>query len=714
MHAHDTKLQPLIEGTKQYIIPLFQRPYSWEKQQWTTLWDDIHELATESPSKTHFMGAIVTMPAHTIPEGITKFLLIDGQQRLTTILLLMMAIRDKAKAIAGNLSAKIHEHYLTNKFNEDEDFYKLLPTQVDRQSFVSLVQGDPPSSKTKIQDAYSFFSRKLVNASKDELDKLFNTVVSKLLFVSVVLAGDDNAYLIFEGLNAKGLPLTQADLIRNYLLMRIHRNRQDRVYNTTWLPMQNALGADLTEYIRHFLMRNSSFIKQSEVYANLKAVTENFTEEDTIGYLETLHRFSSYYQRLLNPHSEPTPQVRTRLCALKRLDITTAYPFLLDLFDDLAFQRCTEDTFISVLKTLETFLVRRFVCSVPTHDLNKFFPSVLAQANQYPTLLEGVADLLSKRSFPKNAEFRQQFFVKKMYGSGERAVKTKLILERLEESYGHKEEVQTDDLQIEHIMPQTLTDWWKAELGENWEQVHERYLDTIGNLTLTGYNPALSNASFDDKKKIYADSHLEITKRISSDAWAETEIRERIEELYERAIAIWPSLGNMTDDMDEFDEGNGLLVEDESCERAMRMKDLLTLLGGGEPIKPSKNCFHLVDGNNVLVTVSKQFPKSKPYWYGISEASIKLIDAHGCAYVAFGLGTSRVALVPAGIVREYVKYCTVTRYKSGEIHHYHFSITGTEPPELYGNQDSPRIDLTEYIRKPADALAHQATGDLND
>ena len=701
MQAVDTQLQPLIEGTKQYLVPLFQRPYSWDKPQWTTLWDDINDLATEVGNKTHFMGAIVTMPAHTNPAGITKYLLIDGQQRLTTILILMIALRDKAKDIAGNLSAKIYEHFLTNKFNEDEDFFKLLPTQLDREVFVDLIQGKATTQKAKIKDAYSFFAKKIADATKDDLEKTFITVTTRLIFVSIMLATDDNAYLIFEGLNAKGLPLTQADLIRNYLLMRIHRKRQDSVFNSFWLPMQTGLGANLTEFIRHFLMRNSSFIKQNEVYATLKAGTEIHTEQETTTYLETLNRFSSYYQKLIAPDSETNPAIRKRLVALKRLDITTAYPFLLDLFDDLASKKCTDDEFVEILGILETFLVRRFVCSVPTHDLNKFFPSVLSQAKQHSSLTEGVAEALAKRSFPRNAEFRRNLFSMKMYGGGERAVKTKLILERLEESFGHKEEVQAKDLTIEHIMPQTLTDWWKTHLGDNWEHIHERYVHTIGNLTLTGYNPALSNSSFEDKKKIYAASHVEITKSISGEKWTEQEIKDRIEQLYERAIVVWPNLGKATSDTmeeDEEDEPAGS-VDNDISEPVMKPAEVVDLLGGGVAIKPSKYCYCLKDGTSILVTASRQYTKARPFWYGLAPSFIKAIESNNCTHVAFGMGSSLVALVPADIVKTYVKHCGVSKYKTDAIHHYHFFITKAEPHEMYGDQDSPRIVLTEYIKK---------------
>ena len=222
MKANEAKLQPLIEGQKQYLVPLFQRPYSWERRQWQTLWRDIQELAAESDDKAHFMGAIVTMPAHTVPEGITKYLLIDGQQRLTTLLILLIAMRDKAKEYPGSLADKIHDLFLINKYQDDLDFFKLLPTQDDRSVLIGLIGSPQHKLPGLLLDAYLHFSRLIARCSKDELENLLSLVTSRLVFVSIVLAADDNAYVIFESLNFKGMPLTQADLIRNYFLMRVH------------------------------------------------------------------------------------------------------------------------------------------------------------------------------------------------------------------------------------------------------------------------------------------------------------------------------------------------------------------------------------------------------------------------------------------------------------------------------------------------------------
>jgi hypothetical protein len=562
-----------------------------------------------------------------------------------------------------------------------------------RASFICLVQGKPFLSKTRIKEAYFYFVKQLVDYTKDQLERLFKTVTSRLVFVSIVLESDDDAYLIFEGLNAKGLPLTQADLIRNYLLMRIHRKRQDSVYGTYWMPMQTAFEEHLTEFIRHFLMRHGTFVKKNEVYATMKANTEGFAEAETTTYLETLHRFSSYYLKLTKPETEPNPILWKWLVSLKRLDITTAYPFLLDLFDELASGKVSEESFVGILKLLETFLVRRFVCSVPTHDLNKFFPTLLLQAKQSQNLVKGVADALAKRLFPKTPEFKREFFQMKMYGSGERTVKAKLILERLEESYEHKEEVNTEDLSIEHIMPQTPNDWWKSHLGENWENIHERYVHTIGNLTLTGYNPDLSNSAFPVKVRIYSESHLELTKSIGGDKWTEKEITERMEKLFERANGVWPYFGKAADE--EIEEGPEEPSPVSGLDPVMTAEELVKLLGGGKSIDGSRSCFLLNDGRQIVVSVSREYDRGRPFWYGISPNAIKALD--NCTHIALGMGLDRVALLPAELMKDYVKHCGDSKYKTGSIHHYHVFISNGDKPEMYGKQDSPRVELSRFI-----------------
>src|SRR5262245_30181087 len=364
MHAGETKIQTLIDSARQYVIPLFQRPYSWEPPQWSTLWHDLAELCEEDHSRNHFIGSVVTMPSRSVPEGVTKFILIDGQQRLTTLLVLLALIRDKARRQPGNLAEKIDDLLLKNRHQDGTDVYKLLPTQVDRPAFCSVIDGAPPQKGTPIAGAYEFFEKKLRLNPEVGLERLYNVVRNHLVLVSIVLDKDDNPYLIFESLNAKGRPLTQADLIRNFFFMRMHVNLQEKVYAEHWKPMQDRLGDSLTEYIRHFLMRDGKVVRQSDVYFTLKDSVEDRSHDEIVAYLQEVAAFSRYYARLLRPEEETSRKIGNRLDRLNRYEATTAYPFLLNVYADYDAKKLSEADFAVILDMLESFLIRRFICGV--------------------------------------------------------------------------------------------------------------------------------------------------------------------------------------------------------------------------------------------------------------------------------------------------------------------------------------------------------------
>jgi uncharacterized protein with ParB-like and HNH nuclease domain len=270
MHANQTDIQRILGGVQQYVIPLFQRPYSWETKQWNTLWQDLLELCEDEKPRNHFIGSIVTMPSKSVPEGVTKFILIDGQQRLTTLLVLLTVFREKARTLPGNLADKIDDLLLKNRHQEGNDVYKLLPTQIDRVAFFAILNGQELPKDSQLVKAFDFFEKKLRLQHTLDLEKLYTVIGKSLVLVSIVLDKDDNPYLIFESLNAKGQPLKQADLIRNYFFMRIHVGDQEKMYDEHWKPMQERLGENLTEYIRHFLMRDGKNVKQSDIYFTLK------------------------------------------------------------------------------------------------------------------------------------------------------------------------------------------------------------------------------------------------------------------------------------------------------------------------------------------------------------------------------------------------------------------------------------------------------------
>ena len=547
MKASETTFQPIIEGTKQYVVPLFQRAYSWGKNEWEVLWGDLLDLCENAEPKSHFIGSIVTMPTTSVPEGVSKYLLIDGQQRLTTIFILLTLMRDLAGANGGSeLATEINQTMLVNPFKKGFDYFKLMPTQGDRNDYQGLIKHEPLPQQSQLAECYRFFERKLKEGAAD-VSTLNKVITGRLSVVSIVLDSDDNPHLVFESLNAKGRPLTQADLIRNYFFMRIHVDEQDEIYAKYWQPMQSDLGDNLTECIRHYLMRAGAFVRQGDIYFTLKDRVGQ--SGDALAALKDIAVFAGYYKKLISPESELNVRLRAALQRLNRLEVTTAYPFLLNCYHDFGEGRLPTEDFLRILAMMENFVLRRYVCNVPTSQLNKIFPLLYGQAQvKSPAkLLDGVRLVLQTRGYPKDAEFRTRLVESKIYGSGERAIKTKLILETLEAACHHKEQVEFDELTVEHIMPQTLTEWWQKHLGVDWQVDHELYLHTLGNLTLTAYNPDMSNNPFPDKKRFLANSHLELNRYFAQvPSWNRAEIEKRSKVMADQALSVWQYFGEQS------------------------------------------------------------------------------------------------------------------------------------------------------------------------
>lgn len=432
---------------------------------------------------------------------------------------------------------------MINAYETDTDRYKLLPTQGDRPAYQQIILNSPNQSPSHFLECYKFFERK-IRQNNSDLTNLLRVIINHLSIVSIVLSSDDNPHLVFESLNAKGRPLTQADLIRNYFFMRIHIDQQDAVYSEYWEPMQCSLSTNLTECIRHYLMKDGTVINQNDVYFALK---EEIGSNDALDYLKDLAKFANYYWKLISPEQEQNRKIAHALSRLNRLEVTTAYPFLLNCYHDYAENQISAEQLLEILQVIENFIIRRFICNVPTYGLNKIFPAIYSQIRirNYESIIHGLKDLLQSRSYPKDHEFQNQFIDIKLYGAGERLQKTKLILEAIEESYGHKEIVSLTNLTIEHIMPQTLTEEWQEHLGEDWVITHELRLHTIGNLTLTGYNSELSNEDFLTEKERLLESHLELNKYFENQyEWKKENIDNRSTYLSESALRIWPYFGS--------------------------------------------------------------------------------------------------------------------------------------------------------------------------
>lgn len=544
MKANETTFQHVIEGTKQYIVPLFQRPYCWDRAQWDTLWNDLVGMQDIVGPRSHFIGSIVTLQTQTVPEGVPKFLLIDEQQRLTTTFILLTLLRDTARREGREeLADEIEQTLLVNRFKKGDDHVKLLPTQIDRPAFLQLVQNPGTVPSGRIGAAYAFLDRKLRTEGID-LEVLKAIVVERLAVVSITLGSDDNPYLVFESLNAKGERLTQADLIRNFFFLKIHSDQQDDMHARYWLPMQEALGAQLTEFIRHYLIgQDGSFLRSDSVYFRLK---ERLGGGDAVGLLQTLHRAALHYERLLNPKIEPQHDLSESLSALERLDVTTSYPFLLRCYDDLEAGKLTASEFTSVVHLIENYVVRRFVCSVPTNQFNKIFPGLYNQIRReaHPNIVTGVRMILAGRGYPKDVEFRKALVENGLYGSGDRQPKIRFILERIERHLAGKEPPKLETVSVEHVLPQTLTDDWRTYLGDDWEAAHALWLHTLGNLTLTGYNSEMSNDDFSVKRRRLIGGTLHLNKMFAGfESWRVPDIIARAEMLVEPVLSIWPYFG---------------------------------------------------------------------------------------------------------------------------------------------------------------------------
>jgi uncharacterized protein with ParB-like and HNH nuclease domain len=556
MEAAPAKVIQYFNGEKQNLIPLFQRPYTWGEDNWKTLWNDLMVQYDMGDTGTHFMGAIVSVPARSVPVGVSKYLIIDGQQRLTTVSLLLCVLRD---CLDANSASRIQEVYLTNRFREPEDTLKFVPTQVDRDVYhaIALDRQVPENNKdVRMAAAYHFFRDKLLkgtdlNDDPIDISKVLTTLEQRLQVVMINLGEDDDPYLIFESLNFKGEPLTQADLVRNYLLMRFRHSistggEQERVHSKYWIPLEKRLKSDLPEFLRHYTMKDGDDIKQGGIYAAIKTKLKNMDATEAVeAEAQSMLRFGEFYARFLFPDQEETTSISECLENINELQVTTSYPLLLRLFDACQTGHLIDVELEKCLKLIESFVVRRAVCKIPTNSLNKLFIQLAKNFPEADHTKWLQRSLSSSRRFPKDAEFDIAFIKQPQYGSRI----TRFILCRLEQSFKHKETVDLSKVTIEHVMPQTMNQEWKDELGAEAEKIHNTWLDTFGNLTLTGYNSELGNLPFSEKKAKLENTHIELNRWIlQQENWRVPEIEERAKSLLLIANKIWLSPSDLISD----------------------------------------------------------------------------------------------------------------------------------------------------------------------
>ena len=552
MDAHPVRMIDYFDGTKQSVIPLFQRPYQWDKEKWSVLWEDIMSMygLEESDDSVHFMGAIVSMPVKTVPVGVSKYLIIDGQQRLLTLAILLSVIRDK---VEGNTKLRIQENYLTNNRHDEPDYLKILPTQDDRDAFLSLVKNEIKTLPDgRIREAHNYFSR-VLKEYKDfedrhiDLEKLLATLENRLSVVMINLKDTDDPYLIFEGLNHKGMDLTEADLVRNFILMRFKHSigpgsEQESVYNKLWKPMQDDQGKGFSDFLRFYAMSRGENVRKKQIYSAIKkSIPNSWSSDDLVEEIHRMKEYSDHYLKLIDPSKEGNKKLRKHLEAYNGMSQVICRPLILRLYEARDNEKICDEDLSICFSMIESYLLRHQIMNLANNTFQVHFIKLCSKLD---SVGEKIVDWLEKElceskganRWVTDAELERTLLNVPVY---ERGV-LKYMLEQIERNFEHLEPADLSKTTIEHIMPQKLTGDWQEMLGEDYRDIHQKYLHTLGNLTLTGYNSELGNFSFEEKKEKLKGSHIELNRWIcKQDKWTESEIVDRGKMLIELVKKIW-------------------------------------------------------------------------------------------------------------------------------------------------------------------------------
>lgn len=559
VRAVETNLQEVFEGSKQYQVPLYQRRYSWTSDQLQRLWDDIRSLAESrrlGSGDTHFIGSLVLAPGANVgPVGISEYLVVDGQQRLTSLSVLLCALRDhRAETEDPVHTERLNEQYLINKWKPDALRLKFKPTQADLAAYLAVLDSTAVADGSDgIGAAYRFFRQQLAQFDDPDddgdIEAVEEAVISGLSVVSVTAQAGDNVHRIFESLNNTGMRLTQADLLRNYIFMRLPTTGED-VYRTVWLPMQDLLTNDELEMLFWLdLVTDDPRIRQTGTYAAQQRRMNALQEEGEIAAeVARVAQLATLLTKILHPESETVPEVRRRLQRLQRWGSTTVNPALLVLLDHRATGRASSQDIAHAMHLIESFLVRRLVVGRATNNLNKIMLGMAQEIRDTDDPVQAVHNYLSsgRKYFATDDQIRTAARTVPFYLNG-RAPQRKQILAWLDEAQKPAEPLDTASTTIEHILPQTPTPTWRAtiredlESGEVMDDVYQSLVHLIGNLTLTVDNSSLGNGPFPTKKKKLADSRVLLNKDVvDQPRWGRPQILARSSALAEAIIGLWP------------------------------------------------------------------------------------------------------------------------------------------------------------------------------
>lgn len=556
MKGSETRLLKFMEGSdKRFVIPIYQRSYDWKIENCRQLYDDLIKII-KNDRKSHFFGSIVSVYN---PDGHSEeFQIIDGQQRLTTVSLLLLAMcnllrEGKIQSEDPHLQPMIYKKFLVDEWADSDSKIKLKPIKNDRLAYEKLFDDEEETDRwSNITTNYSYFYSRI---QKEEIsvDDLY-TAVFRLEIILIRLSQEDDPQLIFESLNSTGLDLTEGDKIRNYVLMDLDTRRQNEFYEKYWVKIEACTQHHIDLFARDFLsLKTRTIPSMGKIYFRFKEYVEE-QQLDTEALLQEMLEYARYYQILITARTD-TPRLSGVIQRLNFLETTVLRPFLMEVLQLHARKEISTDELCQIFETAESYVVRRQFCELSPNVLNKAFVTLNRDVLRFDGTAARYVEKLNwilihkkdRNRFPDNSEFAEAVRTRQVYKMPSR--NKAYILERLENA-GTKEDIdvyrhlENGDYTIEHIMPQKLSDAWKEELGPDYQEIHETWLHRLANLTLTGYNSRYSNASFKAKKEMehgFADSGIRLNHWIASrEDWGVDEMAERSRLLTRKALSIWP------------------------------------------------------------------------------------------------------------------------------------------------------------------------------
>ena len=546
MKATDTQLLKFLKEAEQFSVPIFQRMYSWTEEECSRLWDDILRAGSDDNVESHFLGSIVYI------DG-SQFQIIDGQQRLATLILLIEALARSVgseEPLSGFSARELREDYLLNTASGRNRRYKLLLTQTDRLTLMALVDEMklPDKCSLHLKGNFDFFMKQLSSLNGDYEAVCLG--LTKLVIVDIALThGDDNPQLIYESMNSTGLDLSEADLIRNFVLMGLEEDQQDLLYKHYWRSMEEEFGQeayerDFNHFMRYYLtVKNRNLPKVREVYREFQIFAQKYTSEYEIEDLMIdICKYAKHYCAFaLGKENEP--KLSLAFEDLRQLRANVSYPLLLEFYDDYIDGLIDLEELLKLVRLIECYVFRRAVCGIPTNSLNNTFASFaknIDKANYVQSVEVNFISLQYYRQLPVDEEFFDSLIKRDVYNFQRCAY----LLRKLENNE-RKEPVPVNEYTIEHIMPQNenLSVEWKSSLGSEWQRIHSEYLHTLGNLTLTGYNSEYSDKPFSEKRDMeggFSKSPLTLNSDVGSMSdWNEATIINRADRLGKIALKVW-------------------------------------------------------------------------------------------------------------------------------------------------------------------------------